>query len=119
MLIVAAWSSNCLVHDLTVCDSHLCMAQIAKATMRILACHCRLCTSQKEASWHQSYALLHTSKQRSHMVHTSMLLKKWKVDDVTGIVTVFTDQGQYTARKLVLTAGSWMPDIMPELQVRI
>ncbi len=52
------------------------------------------------------------------MVHTSMLLKKWKVDDVTGIVTVFTDQGQYTARKLVLTAGSWMPDIMPELQVR-
>ncbi len=62
----------------------------------------------------------HIKAAQSHGAHfhAPEKVETWKVDDVTGIVTVFTDQGQYTARKLVLTAGSWMPDIMPELQVR-
>lgn len=49
--------------------------------------------------------------------HAPEKVEAWKIDEATGIVTVFTDRGQYSARKLVLTAGSWMPDIMPELQV--
>lgn len=49
--------------------------------------------------------------------HAPEKVEAWKVDEATGNVTVFTDRGQYSARKLVLTAGSWMPDIMPELQV--
>lgn len=62
----------------------------------------------------------HIKAAQSHGAHfhAPEKVEIWKVDDVTGIVTAFTDQGQYTARKLVLTAGSWMPDIMPELQVR-
>ncbi|KAL3138142.1 hypothetical protein ABBQ38_005370 [Trebouxia sp. C0009 RCD-2024] len=43
-------------------------------------------------------------------------VESWEVDPSSGIVTVFTDRGRYTASKLVLTAGAWMPDIMPELQ---
>ena len=49
--------------------------------------------------------------------HSGEKVKSWKVDPSSGIVTVFTDKEQYTAGKLVLTAGAWMPDIMPELQV--
>ncbi|DBB13084.1 TPA: hypothetical protein ACH3X3_005814 [Trebouxia sp. C0006] len=60
----------------------------------------------------------HIKAAQSHGAHfhAPEKVETWKVDDVTGVVTVFTDQRQYTARKLVLTAGSWMPDIMPELQ---
>jgi len=49
--------------------------------------------------------------------HAPEKVQTWKVDESTGVVTVFTDRQQYTARKLILTAGSWMPDILPELQV--
>lgn len=60
----------------------------------------------------------HIKAAQSHGAHfhAPEEVERWKVDDTTGIVTVFTDRGQYTARRLVLTAGSWMPDIMPELQ---
>ena len=49
--------------------------------------------------------------------HSPEKVESWRVNEATGIVTVCTDREQYTTGKLVLTAGSWMPDIMPELQV--
>jgi glycine/D-amino acid oxidase-like deaminating enzyme len=36
--------------------------------------------------------------------------------DGAGVV-VKTAKGVYRARKLVLTAGAWLPDIVPQLQV--
>ena len=49
--------------------------------------------------------------------HAPEKVERWKVDESTGIVTVYTDVDQYTAKKLVLTAGSWMGEICPELEV--
>lgn len=61
----------------------------------------------------------HIQAAQSHGAefHSDEKAESWKVDPLSGVVTVYTDRGQYTAHKLVLTAGSWMPDIMPELQV--
>ena len=61
----------------------------------------------------------HIQAAQSHgaKFHSGEKVESWKVDPLSGVVTVYTDQGQYTSHKLVLTAGSWMPDIMPELQV--
>jgi len=36
-----------------------------------------------------------------------------------GGVRVKTEKGEYKARKLVLTAGSWMPQLVPGLQVKL
>ena len=107
---------NCLVHDLTAYDSHLCMAQTAKATSPVLQA-----VYQPEGGILASElciaAHIKAAQSLGAHFHAPEKVEAWKVDDATGIVTIFTDQGQYTARKLVLTAGSWMPDIMPELQV--
>lgn len=35
----------------------------------------------------------------------------------SGLVRVDTDAGSFTAKKLVLAAGGWMPQLVPELQV--
>ena len=63
----------------------------------------------------------HIQAAQSHGAefHSGEKVESWKVDSSNGIVTVYTDREQYTAAKLVLTAGAWMPDIMPELQVPV
>lgn len=63
----------------------------------------------------------HIQAAQSHGAdfHSGEKVESWRVDPSSGIVTVLTDKEQYTAGKLVLTAGAWMPDIMPELQVRL
>lgn len=40
----------------------------------------------------------------------------WKVLSL-GEVEVKTTKGVYTCSKLVLTAGAWIPELVPELQV--
>jgi sarcosine oxidase len=35
-----------------------------------------------------------------------------------GLVEVATDRGTYRAERLVLAAGAWMDQLVPELQVR-
>ena len=35
-------------------------------------------------------------------------------DSVDGLVTVTTDKGTYTADQLIITAGSWLKDLLPE-----
>lgn len=69
----------------------------------------------------ESCIAAHIQAAQSHGAdfHSGEKVESWKVNPSTGIVTVFTDKGQHTAGKLVLTAGSWMPDIMPELQVTL
>lgn len=61
----------------------------------------------------------HIQAAQSHGAefHSGEKVESWEVDPSSGTVTVYTDRGQYTASKLVLTAGASMPDIMPELQV--
>ncbi len=39
----------------------------------------------------------------------------WRAEE--GSVTMKTNKGEYTAKKLVLAGGSWMPQLVPELQV--
>ena len=62
-------------------------------------------------------AHIQAAQSRGAEFHSGEKVESWEVDASSGAVTVFTDRGQYTASKLVLTAGAWMPDIMPELQV--
>ena len=110
------------MHDLTAYDSHLHLAQTAKVTMHIFGLSLQA-VYQPEGGILASELCIaaHIKAAQSHGAHfhAPEKVETWKVDDTTGIVTVFTDRGQYTARRLVLTAGSWMPDIMPELQVRM
>ena len=62
-------------------------------------------------------AHIHAARSHGAEFHSGEKVESWKVDPSSGIVTVYTDRGQSTAGKLVLTAGAWMSDIMPELQV--
>ena len=50
------------------------------------------------------------------VLHTSEKVQRWRVLS-SGQVEVDTDRGRYTADKLVLTAGAWMPEVVPELKV--
>lgn len=49
-------------------------------------------------------------------LHTEERVLGWQVLS-SGMVEVTTAQGAYQAVKLVLTAGAWMPQIVPQLQV--
>ena len=51
------------------------------------------------------------------VLHTSEKVQSWRVL-ASGQVEVDTDRGCYTADKLVLTAGAWMPELVPELKVK-
>ncbi len=51
------------------------------------------------------------------MLHTSEKVQSWRVLP-SGQVEVTTDRGRYTTDKLVLTAGAWMPEVVPELKVK-
>ena len=50
------------------------------------------------------------------VLHPSEKVQNWRVLS-SGQVEVDTDRGCYTADKLVLTAGAWMPEVVPELKV--
>jgi sarcosine oxidase len=49
-------------------------------------------------------------------LHTEERVLSWQVLP-SGMVEVKTGKGAYQAVKLVLTAGAWMPQIVPQLQV--
>ena len=42
----------------------------------------------------------------------------WEEDSGTGVLRVVTDKGAYTADRLIMTAGSWIGELVKPLQVR-
>jgi sarcosine oxidase len=58
------------------------------------------------------------AKEHGAQVNTGEKVLRWQVLS-TGQVEVTTDKDTYRASKLVLTAGAWMSQLVPELQVRI
>ena len=48
--------------------------------------------------------------------HAPEKVERWKVDESTGVVTVFTDVCQNTVRKVLLTVGSWIGKICPRFE---
>ena len=62
------------------------------------------------------------AKQHGAEVHTQEAVRSWHVDESSpqeGDVTVTTDKGQYRCKRLIMTAGAWMPRLVPALQVSI
>jgi len=47
---------------------------------------------------------------------TGVTVESWQADD--GRVTVATDQGTFTAGKLVITAGAWAPQLVADLGIK-
>ena len=41
----------------------------------------------------------------------------WQASESSGVVTVVTNKGRYTAKHLILAAGAWNSQLVPELQV--
>lgn len=64
-------------------------------------------------------AHIQAAKARVADFHSNEKVTTWHVNEASGIVTVKTAKGSYTTRKLVLTAGAWIPDICPELKVKM
>lgn len=62
-------------------------------------------------------AHIDAAKARGAEFHSEEKVTAWRVHEATGTVTVKTAKGSYTTRKLVLTAGAWMPEMCPELKV--
>ena len=62
----------------------------------------------------------HASQKHGAVLRTSEKVQHWQVL-ASGKVKVVTDKGTYTAGRLVLTAGAWMPSsgLVPELRVRM
>lgn len=50
-------------------------------------------------------------------VHTGEKVLAWQVLP-SGKVKIKTEKESYTSSKLVLTAGAWIPQLVPELQVQ-
>ena len=64
----------------------------------------------------------HVSLARKHgaEVHTHEAVQSWHVDTSPagdGTVTVVTDKSSYQCKQLVMTAGAWMSQLVPPLQV--
>ncbi len=62
----------------------------------------------------------HLDQARTHGAHLvfSMRVTSWDRDDENGVLQVTTDQGTvYRGRKLILTAGPWIGQLVPWLQV--
>ena len=55
------------------------------------------------------------AQQHGATLHCSEKVQRWRVLP-SGEVAVTTEKATYTAGKLVLTAGAWMPEMVPELQ---
>ena len=62
----------------------------------------------------------HTRAAQKHgaILHTGERVQRWQVLP-SGKVEVITNKATYTAGRLVLTAGAWMPspELVPELRV--
>ena len=67
--------------------------------------------SEEGIQAHVQAALAHGT-----VLHTSEKVRSWRVPS-SGQVEADTDRGRYTADKLVLTAGAWMPEVVPELKL--
>ena len=71
-------------------------------------------------------AQLHTSCQvgcsTSHdveqMLNTRLQVTGWQVQPGGRVLVATRTHGSFTCDQLVLTAGSWMPSLMPQLKVR-
>ena len=60
------------------------------------------------------------AQQHGAHIRTSEAVHSWHVDGSTqrrGDVVVVTSQGHYRCRQLVMTAGAWLPQLVPPLQV--
>ena len=55
------------------------------------------------------------AQQHGATLHCSEKVQRWLVLP-SGEVAVTTEKARYTAGRLVLTAGAWMPEMVPELQ---
>ena len=55
------------------------------------------------------------AQQHGATLHCSEKVQRWRVLP-SGEVAVTTEKATYTASKLVLAAGAWMPEMVPELQ---
>jgi sarcosine oxidase len=62
-------------------------------------------------------AHVEAAMQHSAIVQTGQKVLAWQVLP-SGKVEVRTANEAYTASKLVLTAGAWIPQLVPELQVQ-
>ena len=58
------------------------------------------------------------AQKHGAVLHTGEKMRRWHVLP-SGKVEVITDKATYTAGRLVLTAGAWMPspELVPELRV--
>jgi sarcosine oxidase len=59
-------------------------------------------------------AHLNLAQKAGAIIHTGERVLDWQSNANT--ISLRTDAGQYTAAKLVLTAGAWLPKLLPELQ---
>ena len=50
-------------------------------------------------------------------VHTGVKVLSWQASGSKGDVSIITDAGTFVAKKAIFAAGSWMPRLVPELQV--
>lgn len=62
-------------------------------------------------------AHLAAAKQHGAELKTGVTVQSWQADD--GRVTVATDQGIFTADKLVITAGAWAPQLLADLGIKM
>jgi sarcosine oxidase len=62
-------------------------------------------------------AHLAAAKQHGAELKTGVTVQSWQADDSR--VTVATDQGTFTAGKLVITAGAWAPQLLADLGVKM
>lgn len=60
-------------------------------------------------------AHLTAAKQQGAELRTGVTVQSWNADD--GNVSVATDQGNFTADKLVITAGAWAPQLLADLGI--
>lgn len=51
-------------------------------------------------------------------LHEQESVISWEEDLSTGGLRIVTDKGEYTADRLVMTAGSWMGELVKPLRVR-
>lgn len=54
--------------------------------------------------------------RKGAVLYTEERMSSWRVLQ-SSLVEVRTDKGSYQAAKVVLTAGAWMPQLVPQLQV--
>ncbi|KAK9845939.1 hypothetical protein WJX81_006509 [Elliptochloris bilobata] len=53
---------------------------------------------------------------RGAVIRERQAATAWRVDEASGNVLVTTERGTYRGRRLVATAGAWIPRLVPQLQ---